>query len=707
MTDTFALPPLRQELRVEPGAALPSGAPGYILFDPLRHLFFQIGALEQRVAALWRLGEAHVVRDALIVEGEHPDDAEEAIVAFHEFATNNALTRDPPGDAVETLSLRDRAARRDWWRWLLDHYLFVRIPLVRPAAFLERTLPTARKLWSRSGITTLGALALIGLFLVSRQWDSFTGSFAGLLSGQGLFAYACALLVVKACHELGHAYTATRYGCRVPAMGVSFLVMMPVLYTDTSAAWRLRSRRQRMMIDAAGICAELSVGAIAIFLWSFLPDGPIRTAAFILATTSLATSLLVNASPFMRFDGYYILSDLLGVPNLASRAFAFGRWRLRELLFDLREPAPECVSASLQRNLIAYSVITFFYRASLYIGIALFVYHEFFKALGLVLFAVEVCVFLARPVLSELREWRVRRVAIAASKRAKLLALAAATLLIAAFLPLDRSVSLPAVLTPIADTPIVSGDPARVERVAVRNGQMVSTGQVLIQLVSPDIMLGTAQAKLRIAQLESQLARGVADRVDLADAGVLERDLIAERDRLVGFARRQAALTIRATISGRVVDLPEGLAPGAWTDGKTPLLRVVTPERFDVQAYAAEDEGWRLDSGATGRFVPNDATAGSWRVRLDEIGASAIATLDQPALAASNGGPIAVATAGKDKLKPEHALIALRLIAERGDTVAFPQPVIGRVLLPARGESVAARLSLAVGRIFVRETALN
>ena len=707
MSDPFPLPSLRQELRIDRGAPLPSGAPGYILFDPLRHLFFQLGALEQRVAAHWNRGEAGAVREALIAEGEHEADAEDAIVAFHDFALANSLTQRPAGDTVATLAGRHAAAKRDWWKWLLDHYLFVRVPLVRPAGFLRSTLPTARKIWSRTGITILATMALIGLFLVTRQWDAFTGSFAGLLTAQGLFAYACALFVVKIFHELGHAYTATRNGAHVPTMGVSFLVMVPVLYTDTSAAWRLNSRRKRMTIDAAGLIAEFSVAAVAIFLWSFLPDGPIRTAAFILATTSLATSLLVNASPFMRFDGYYILADLLGVPNLAPRSFAILRWHLREALFDLGEAPPEDLPRPLRRAMLTYACVTFVYRTMLYVGIALLVYHSFFKALGIVLFAVEVSVFLARPVLNEMKEWRRRQDTILANRRTRWVAAGGAVLVVAAFLPLDRSVSLPALLTPIVDTPIVTGNPALVEHILVANGAQVRAGQPLMILSSPDLTLGIAQANLRIAQLQSQIARGVADRDDLADATVLQRDLAAERDRLAGFQRRQAALTVRATIAGRVVDLPTGLAPGSWTDGRAPLLRVVTPGQSDVRAYLPEGQSWRIEPGIEGRFVPDEVATASWAVRLDEIGASAVETLGQPMLASVHGGPIETADGSGKSLKPRQALIALRLIAERRQPGGFVEPVSGRVILPARGDSLAAKVARAVSKVLVRDASLQ
>ena len=701
-----ALPRLRQELRLEPGTPLPSGAPGFILFDPLRHLFFQLGALEQRVFAHWRADDARVVVDALIAEGETPEDAAAAIADVGAFVTANDLVRDAPKQAVRGFAEREAAARKIWWRWLLDHYLFIRIPLVRPAAFLARTLPRVRPIWSQAGILLLLGLALTGLLLISREWDSFTGSFATLASARGLIAYAAALVFVKCCHELGHAYTATRFGCRVPAMGVSFLVMVPVFYTDTSGAWRLRRRKHRLLIDSAGICAELSVAAVALFLWPFLPDGAPRTAAFILGTTSVATSLLVNASPFMRFDGYYILSDLIGVPNLATRAFAMMRWRLRETLFALGEAPPEDLPARLRRFMLGYALITFAYRTSLYVGIALLVYHKFFKALGVVLFAVEVCVFLARPVVSELRAWHARRPQILASRRSRITGAVAGLALVACFLPLDRSVSLPAVLSPLAEKPLVPADPARIDRVLVRDGDAVVAGQPLLLLSAPELALGKAQAVLRIAQLESQIARGVADAQDLTDTAVLQRDLLTQRDALAGLARREAALTVRAPFDGRVVDLSAALGPGTWVDGHAPLLRVIVPGRYDVQAYAGEDQAARLAAGTTGRFVPRDPGQGAWRVRLDEIGASAIATLDQPVLALSNGGPIPTNLDDRKQLVPTTALLRVHLIAEQAEPRGFVQPIAGRIVIAARGESLAAKLARGVGRVFVRENAL-
>src|SRR3569623_2913107 len=225
--------------------------------------------------------------------------------------------------------------------WLLHRYLFFRIPLWRPDAFLGRSLAWVGPLFSR-GLLFLTLLALmIGLIEVSRQWDVFLSSLLDMFSWEGLFGYIITLIFVKLLHELGHAYTAKRYGCRVPTMGVAFLVMFPIDYTDVNDAWRLRKRRQRLAVGAAGMLTELAVAAWATLAWAMLPEGQLRNTAFVLATITLISSIAINTSPFMRFDGYFLLSDWLDIPNLHQRAFGLGRWQLRAWLFGLAEPAPE------------------------------------------------------------------------------------------------------------------------------------------------------------------------------------------------------------------------------------------------------------------------------------------------------------------------------------------------------------------------------
>ena len=703
-----ALPPLRQELRIEPGAPLVSGAPSWILFDPVRHLFYQIGRLEMKILSLWGSHTLGKLKAALGDEGLDAAEAEAEIGRVLRFSFANNLTVRPEGDTSAAFASQRALARREWWKWLVDHYLFIRIPLVKPAAFLERTLHIVAPLWSRTVLTLFGALALLGLLLVSRQWDAYLASFLYFFNLDGLISYGIALGGVKVLHELGHAYTATRFGCRVPAMGVSFLVMMPVLYTDTTGAWRLTSRRQRLLIDMAGVSVEMMVAAIATLAWVFLPDGTLRSAAFILSSSSWVMSLGVNLNPFMRYDGYYVLSDWLGVPNLQSRAFALARWRLRELLFDLGEAPPEEMPRRLRRQLIVYAVVTWIYRLVLFLGIALLVYHMFFKLLGLILFGVEMVVFVMRPIFNEIQQWYARKDHILGSKRGRRLpwiALGAALLLI---LPLDRHVSAPAVLAPLGAKPVVAGDPARIEAILVRNGQRVAAGTPLIRLSAPELEKNIALSRINIARIRAQMDRAMSDTIDLSNRAVLERELMTESDGLAGFEARRANLILRASVAGEVTDIAPDMNAGRWLSGSEVIARVVTPGQFDVEAYASEDDIWRLEQGALARFVPDDPMQPSRRAKLIERATSAAADIATPILASTNGGAIAASKADNGKLKPKAAIYRMRLMVERSnDAQGIIQTVPGKVVISASGTSVLSRMARWTMRLFQSESSLS
>src|SRR5690606_27180482 len=187
---------------------------------------------------------------------------------------------------------------------------------------------------------------------------------------------------VKVCHELGHAVIAKAKGLRIPTMGVAFIVFWPVAYTDTTDAWRLTRRRDRLMIGAGGISVELGIAAVSLFMWNLVGEGPARSLLFLLATSSWLLSLLINLNPLMRFDGYFLFCDLIGVSNLEQKAHLSSRYWLRRLLFGWDKPLsddPPRIPFAL------FGLAIWLYRLILFFGIALAVYHLFFKALGIVL----------------------------------------------------------------------------------------------------------------------------------------------------------------------------------------------------------------------------------------------------------------------------------------------------------------------------------
>ncbi len=699
MTSAAApLPPLREELSLHRGPADRSGAPQWVIRDPVRNRFFQIGWPAFEILSRWSLGSPEAVAQAVNAETALQVESGQ-VQAVGRFLTGNQLTRPQGhGDSLR-LARESQAQQQSWAGWLLHHYLFFRLPLVRPDRFLAATQGLVGWLGSSwfLGMTLLALAA--GLALVARQWDQFAASFVDTLTLSGMVSYGLALAGVKLLHELAHGYTAKRFGCRVPTMGVAFLVLWPLLYTDVNDTWLLPDRRQRLAVGAAGILAELTVAAWATLAWSFLPEGPARQAAFVLAAVTWVSSLAINLSPFMRFDGYFLLMDGLGLPNLHPRSFAMARWWLRETLFGLGEPAPEPMAPAPRRVLVAFAFAVWIYRLLLFLGIAVLVYHFFIKAVGVLLFVVEILWFVLLPVWSEVKEWLKRRPALLASRRSRLTGGVLLALLLLAAIPWRSQVEAPAMLRPEQVVPLHLPFPARLEEILVRRGEAVAAGQPLLRFASPDIghRLAATEARLqgRLAELEAaQLDPFLQDRL-----GVLREEaarLVAEQAALQAEASR---LTVTAPHGGRFVDPLPDLAAGDWLSPRQPLGVVRSEGAALVTAYVQESDRDRLQPGAAVRFFPHSLDHGVAEGRVASVDQSPVRALADGALASIHGGDLPARVSGQ-QIVPEGAVYRVRIRLEQ------PAPELelaGTALIEGEARSLLGRLARSVMVVLVRE----
>ena len=292
--DDRNLPALREDLSIERGAPRIDGGPAWILRDPARHLYYQINARTVELLSLWSEGTQHnLARRLLSSHGSVLREGE--LPALVEFLQSNQLTVTPKGGHSRVFAHMSRSARKLNLPKVLRKMLFLRVPIFRPDSFLRATLPIAEVFFLRAFTWITLVLGAIGFLIASRQLDAFFAYVENALTPRGAISYVFALVFVKALHELGHAYQATRRGVRVPTMGVAFMVFIPLLYTDVSDAWRLRKRRDKLMIDAAGVIVELHLALLGTFAWAFLPDGGARNVAFVLATSSWLVSLFVKS----------------------------------------------------------------------------------------------------------------------------------------------------------------------------------------------------------------------------------------------------------------------------------------------------------------------------------------------------------------------------------------------------------------------------
>ena len=697
------LPPLREDLQLMPGSPTPDGQPTWTLFDPIRDRYFQISWPTFQLLSRWNGRTANqVIEDLAATTTCRATEAD--IPGLLRFLQINQLLQSLPSGSYRSLAEQSDARPGGWFRWLVHHYLFVRIPLCRPDRFLRATLPWAMRLWSPTARWLWGGLGAAGIYLAARQWDQFAHAVRDQFSWEQAGMIVLALFAVKVLHELGHAYTATRYGCRVTSMGVALLVMVPVLYTDTTDSWKLSSRRRRMAIAAAGMGVELVVAAVATFAWNFLPNGLVRNAACLLATISWTMSLAVNINPLFRFDGYFVLSDGLGIPNLQDRAFALGRWQLRRLLFGWADAPPEDLSPQMRRLLIVYAWTVWGFRAVVFTGIALLVYHLFFKLLGLLLFAVEIGWFILQPVASELRVWwRLTREQ-KWNRRMWISATALAALTVLCFLPWSTRVSLPAVLQSAEYATLFAPEPARITRLSATPGQRVQPGDELLALEAPRMKKDLAVTQAHVRTLELRANRVAAAPDDLADVQIIVRSLRSRLAELEGLKEKVQRLRLRAPIAGVVTDVTDSLHPGRWVNEQLPLVHIAQPDRPECLAFASEEDLPRLAVGQRAWFLPEHPARASVAARVAEIRPVDDEPADVPYLATLYGGTIPMSKDPRDQtLRPERSTYRIRL-TPAGPVQDVTQIVRGTVWIEAASKSVARRAWESAMGVVIRES---
>lgn len=702
-----ALPPLRQDLALHAGPRLRDGQPSWTLHDPAKHQYHQLDWLSFEVLAHWPQAGEHgpqAIVDAIQAQTTLQPDVDDVAWVL-DFLQRNELVHQPGAPSADRFARRAAALHHGTFKWLLHNYLFFRIPLLRPDALLGALLPLLGLVFSR-GFLGLTALAgITGLALVARQWEAFQATLVDLLSPAGLASYALTLVGVKTLHELGHGLVAKRHGCRVPTMGLAFMVLWPVPYTDTNDAWRLADRWARLQIAAAGVATELLVAVWATLAWALLPDGSARQAAFLLATTTWVSTLLVNCSPFMRFDGYFVLSDWLEMPNLHQRSFALARWQLREWLFNLRAEPPEHVAPARRRGLVLFAFVVWAWRLALFLGIALLVYGFFIKLVGIVLFLVEIIWFVLMPIAAEVKTWGRLWPTIRQRPRSLVSLLLLGVGLAALAWPLPGRLGASGLLHTGQAQVVYAPVAGRIARLAVDDGATVRAG-------TPLLVLGSEQEREQLAQAASRIRRYSAE----ADAAAMQGELrsrwqVAQAQLSTALATRRG---LQARVQERTTTAPHDgtlrwhdpdLRAGDWVAAREPLATVISPGDWQVEAYLNEADLKRIAVGQRARFYPDGKFSRFGRpveLQVSAIAHDASHQLPAPGLAVAAGGSVATREVDGRHI-PEQAVYRVAYTVQGRPDALAGQVWRGHVVTDAQPESVLQRLGRAALAVWWRE----
>jgi putative peptide zinc metalloprotease protein len=491
-------------------------------------------------------------------------------------------------DVAELLRRSRQQKRRTWMQKYLSP-LSIRIPLVDPERFLERRLRWYRWMFGPWGAALWLAVVGTGGVLAAMHWKELSQDMTDqLLLPGNLVLLALVFPVVKLLHELGHACATKAWGGEVHDMGVMLLVLMPVPYVDASASTAFREVSRRAVVGAAGMLVELFVASIALFLWLQAEPGVFRAILYNVMVIAGISTVIFNGNPLLRFDGYYILSDLLQIPNLRQRGQKYLTHLVETRAFGVRSSGFDAAQEE-RAWLAAFTVASFVYRILVMVGIALFIATQYF-IVGILLALFVVATSLVWPVLKGIN-FVLTHPKLGRRRGRAVTVTAAASALVAALLflvPLPLWTLAQGVTWAPPDATVFAGSDGFVRQVSAESGSPVRRGATLLVTEDPLLELRTRvlEAQVRLLSLRAH-AELQLDRVRWE---LTREELVAAEAELALAKERGGELVIRAPADGVfLLPSPEDLPDRFLRKGQQ-VGYVVRPDTITVKALVPQED---------------------------------------------------------------------------------------------------------------------
>ncbi len=583
---------------------------------------------------IWEDACAHLRIDAVTQE--------ELVRLVGQLYTADVLQGDVPPDIAELSDRGRRFHRQKLVRSVLNP-LALRVPLIDPDDFLTATIPLVRPLYSWFGVILFLGVVLYGAVLAALNWAPLTENVVDrVLATENLVLILIAYPAIKALHELGHAWTIKRWGGSVHEIGIMFLVFMPVPYVDASDAIAFREKWRRALVGAAGILVEIFLAAVAMIVWAGAEEGIVRAFAFNVMLIGGVSTLLFNGNPLLRFDGYYVLCDILEIPNLGQRANRYVSYLLQRYGFGVTWVESPARAPGEPGWFVFYAVAAFLYRLVITFSIVTLVATRLF-VIGVILAVWAVFLMLVLPVLKMI--WFLFTSPVLRRQRGRAFVVTGGILglILAGILavPLPHSTVVEGVVQPEAEAAVNATSEGVVAELIVAPGERVTAGAPIVRLEDPLVEARRDVLAARVVEIERRLAAEMV--FDRTAARILQEELAAARADLALTEARIGELTLQAGTDG-VVILPaaddllgrfarRGDRIAVVAGFVDPLVRVAVPEtRADI--VRADTRGLEL------RFVSDPERV--WPARVVRIFPTLTRDLPSLALSTEGGGGIAL-----------------------------------------------------------------
>lgn len=503
---------LRHTYRGEPWFVLQDHASGrFQRFTPAAHFLIGLMDGDRTVEEIWQAGRSRL--------GEDAPTQEEMIRLLSQLHAADALQSDVPPDSLELLKRYEKRSNVQW-KQNIRNPLAMRFSLFDPERFLTRFEPLVRPFFGWLGALVWLAVVAVGVVLAGLHWPDLTQNITDqVLAPKNLILLWFIFPCLKALHEFGHAFAIKVLGGEVHEMGIMFLVLAPIPYVDASSSIAFRSKWERVLVGAVGIGAELFIAAVALVVWVNVEPGPVRAVMYNVVLVAGVSSLLFNGNPLLRYDGYYVLADLLEIPNLGTRGTQYLAYLVQHYVFGVRDAEPPLSTPGERVWFVIYTVSAFFYRILIYVAIIQFIAGKFL-VVGLLLALWAVATMLGLPVVkavkflfSSPRLGRKRTRAIAVATVAVVIMVAIVTLV-----PVPLSTIAEGVLWFPEESFVRARTDGFVEQLVTPPAAQVRSGDLLVECRDP---LLPAQIRILESQLrELQVQYDMKERTDLVQAQV-------------------------------------------------------------------------------------------------------------------------------------------------------------------------------------------
>ena len=480
--------------------------------------------------------------------------------------------------------------------------MYLKLRLFNPDRIVGALEPIVRPVINRFGFVAWLALVMYAVAILVPHWRRLADGFDHIMSPGNLWLLPVVFIITKAWHEFGHAVICRRFGGQVPECGVMLLVLLPSPYVDASAAWAFASKWKRVAVGAGGMLFELFLAAICAIIWVWAQNTGrsgelISQITYNVMITSGVSTVLFNANPLMRFDGYYMLADLLETPNLYQRSTKQLLHYVQRYIFRLENLIPPTTLAGERVILTVYGILAGVYRVFLFVSITMFVMGQFF-GLGLILAAWTAAAWFLMPA-GKLVHWLATSSQIG-EKRGRTIAwtagLVAAAAIIIGVIPMpDRRFGTGVVESEQRSGVFVNID-GFVAQAHKKPGDQVKAGEAILTMESEELV------QLRRSQLAQLEQFKVQERQSVKEDQAAVTRVAADRVRVLNEAiaevdRRLADLVVRAPQDGVIVGGHPEQMLGAFLKRGAPVCEVVRPETLRFTAALDQRQGgWLFDA---------------------------------------------------------------------------------------------------------------